>query len=72
VLKRSGPPSVIIVINTVIIVLLDIAAVIESYDCHSKYQNTVYMKTVIYTNLNMFIIPVLTISSGGGSIYDLF
>ena len=71
-LVRCGPPSVIIVVNTIIIILLDIASVIESYDCHSKYQNTVYMKTVIYTNLNMFIIPVLTISNGGGSIADLF
>jgi len=72
ILKRSGPSSVVIVVNTIIIVLLDYAALIESYDCHSAYQNTVYMKTVIYTNLNMFIIPVITMSSGGSSLYDLF
>ena len=30
------------------------------------------MKTVIYTNLNMFIIPVLTLSSGGATLYELF
>ena len=30
------------------------------------------MKTVIYMNLNMFIIPVLTISSGGKTLYELF
>mmetsp|Transcript_9019 Transcript_9019/g.15260 ORF Transcript_9019/g.15260 Transcript_9019/m.15260 type:complete len:95 (+) Transcript_9019:725-1009(+) len=29
------------------------------------------MKTVIYMNLNMFIIPVLTLSSGGSTLYEL-
>jgi len=71
-MKRTGPSSVILIINTFIISLLDYASVIESYDSHSAYQNTVYMKIVIYTNINMFIIPVLTISNNGASIYDLF
>ena len=30
------------------------------------------MKLVIYMNLNMFFIPVLTISSGGKTLYELF
>lgn len=71
-LQKSGPPLLILLINLGIICLLDAISVIESYDTHSQYQNTVYMKTVIYCNLNMFIIPVLTISSGGISLYQLF
>lgn len=43
----------------------------EGYDAHSKYQAAVYTKCVIYMILNMFVIPVLTISSGGKTIYQL-
>lgn len=69
-LHKSGPPMLILVINVTIISLLDFICVIESYDSHSQYQNNVYLKTVVYTSLNMFIIPVLT-TSGGASMYDL-
>lgn len=69
-IHKSGPPSLILLINVAIISLLDIISVIESYDCHSQYQNNLYLKTVVYTSLNMFVIPVLT-QSGGASIYDL-
>ena len=54
------PPLLVNIIN-----LLDYASVIESYDSHSKYQAAVYLKTVFYMTLNVFIIPVLTIASGG-------
>ena len=54
------------------IALLDYACVIEKYDSHSQYQAAVYIKTVIYMMFNMFIIPVLTLSSGGASLYELF
>lgn len=59
------PPLLVNIINVIIINLLDYASVIESYDSHSKYQAAVYLKTVFYMTLNVFIIPVLTIASGG-------
>ena len=48
------------------------ASVYEKYDSHSQYQAAVYTKTVIYMSLNMFFIPVLTLSSGATSLYELF
>jgi hypothetical protein len=62
----------VILINMVVISLLDYASVIESYDSHSQYQSAVFLKTVIYMSLNMFIIPVLTLSSGGSTLAELF
>lgn len=59
-----------LLINITVVVLLDMTSVIERYESHSKYHNTVYTKTLIYTSLNMFVIPVLT-QSGGASIYEL-
>ena len=70
-IHKSGPPMLILLINVAIISLLDFISVMESYDSHSMYQNNVYLKTVVYMSLNMFIIPVLT-TSGGASMYDLF
>ncbi len=63
---------IVIMINLGVISLLDLACVIESYDSHSQYQAAVYIKTVIYMMFNMFIIPVLTLSSGGASLYGIF
>ena len=71
-LRKSLPPLLVITINTVIILLLDYTSVLESYDCHSSYQNTVYLKTVIYMIINLFVIPVLTLSNGGVTLYQLF
>lgn len=63
---------VILLINLGVISLLDLASVYEKYDSHSQYQAAVYFKTVIYMMLNIFIIPVLTLSSNGASLYELF
>jgi hypothetical protein len=71
-LHKSFPPLIIICLNLTVITLLDYASVIEKYDSHSQYQAAVYMKTVIYMMFNMFIIPVLTLSSNGASLYELF
>lgn len=54
------------------LIILDWASIFESYDSHSKYQAAVYQKTVIYMNLNIFVIPVLTLSSGGKTLWELF
>jgi hypothetical protein len=71
-LHKSLPPLVVILINTMVILLLDYASRYEGYDSHSEYQVAVYIKTVVYMSLNMFMIPVLTVSSGSQTIYDLF
>jgi hypothetical protein len=51
--------------------LLDHASVLESYDSHSRYQIAVYTKVLVYLVFNTFVIPVLTIASGGKSLYEL-
>jgi len=71
-MHKSLPPLMVILINLGVINLLDMACVIESYDSHSHYQAAVYIKTVIYMNLNMFIIPLLTLSNKGKTLYELF
>lgn len=68
---RSLPPTFVLAINSTVLFLLDVASVIESFDSHSSYQIAVYVKTVIYMSLNMFVIPVLTISGGNKTIYEL-
>ena len=44
----------------------------ERYDSHSTYQLSVYYKTIVYLLLNTFVIPILTIASGGKSLYEIF
>eukprot|EP00352_Strombidinopsis_acuminata_P000737 CAMPEP_0176344652 /NCGR_PEP_ID=MMETSP0126-20121128/4854_1 /TAXON_ID=141414 ORGANISM="Strombidinopsis acuminatum, Strain SPMC142" /NCGR_SAMPLE_ID=MMETSP0126 /ASSEMBLY_ACC=CAM_ASM_000229 /LENGTH=257 /DNA_ID=CAMNT_0017691207 /DNA_START=1055 /DNA_END=1828 /DNA_ORIENTATION=- len=62
-IRRHGPPLFIISINVVILVLLDIASIIECYETHSRYQVSIYYKCVIYLTLNMMVIPALTLNS---------
>jgi hypothetical protein len=69
--KRSLPTLLVLLINVIVIQILDLTCVLDSYDAHSKYQGAVYTKCVIYMILNMFVIPVLTISSGGKTVYEL-
>ena len=68
---RTMPPTFVLLINALVLFILDYASVIEKYDSHSAYQAAVYIKTVIYMSLNMFVIPVLTISGGSRTIYEL-
>lgn len=60
--RQNLPPLIIITINQILLQLIDIASLIESYETHSLYQKAVYMKSVIYLNLNMLIIPALTLT----------
>ena len=61
-IKKNLPPLIIITINQILLQLIDIVSLIESYETHSLYQKAVYMKSVIYLNLNMLIIPALTLT----------
>lgn len=70
-LHKSLPPLLIVTINTLVLIILDYASVAETYDSHSKYQIAVYLKTVIYTTLNIFIIPVLTLASSGKTLFEI-
>ena len=71
ILQKVLPPFVVIQINVVILYMLDYAAILEGHDSHSKYQVSGYVKYVIYMCLNLFAIPLLTISSGGKTIFEL-
>jgi hypothetical protein len=50
--------------------LIDLSALVERHETHSLYQLSVYAKSVVYLNLNMLIIPGLTMTTSS-SIIDL-
>jgi len=43
--------------------LIDLSALVERHETHSLYQLSVYTKSAIYLNLNMLIIPGLTLTT---------
>ena len=53
----------ILFVNQIILFLIDLAALVERHETHSFYQLSVYTKSVIYLNLNMLIIPGLTLTT---------
>ena len=62
VLKNHAAPTIIILINIVLLVIIDWTCVMEAYETHSLYQEAVYVKSFIYLILNMLIIPALTLN----------
>lgn len=62
-IKANIPPLVILFINQIILFLIDLSALVERHETHSLYQLSVYTKSVIYLNLNMLIIPGLTLTT---------
>lgn len=71
-MRSHIPPLVILSINQVLLLLIDIASIAESYETHSLYQLSVYTKSVIYLNLNMFVIPALTLTNSEPLINIIF
>ena len=71
-LKANLPPLVILGINQIILFLIDVSALLERHETHSLYQLSVYAKSVIYLNLNMLIIPGLTLTTSTPLINILF
>lgn len=62
-LKDNLAPLLILLINQVILLFIDISATWERHETHSLYQLSVYAKSVVYLNLNMLIIPGLTLTT---------
>jgi hypothetical protein len=62
-LKENLPPLVILGINQIILLLIDLSSIAERHETHSLYQLSVYTKSVIYLNLNMLVIPGLTLTT---------
>jgi hypothetical protein len=54
------PPLLILGVNLIILLLIDAVAVLEKHQSHSDYQASVFVKAVIYLNLNMLIIPAVS------------
>ena len=71
-LKENIPPLVILCINQIILFLIDLSAIVERHETHSLYQLAVYTKSVIYLNLNMLIIPGLTLTTSTPLINVIF
>jgi hypothetical protein len=63
VVKENLPPLVILGINQIILLLIDLSSIAERHETHSLYQLSVYTKSAIYLNLNMLIIPGLTLTT---------
>jgi hypothetical protein len=71
-IKSHLPPFVILGINLILLLLIDIASLVERYEAHSLYQKAIYNRAVIYLNLNMLIIPALTLTNSEPLINLLF
>lgn len=61
-LKAHAAPTIIIGINTLLLVIIDYSCLLEMYETHSLYQEAVYIKSFIYLILNMLVIPALTLN----------
>ena len=61
-LHNHAAPTIIIGINLLLLLIIDWACILESYETHSLYQEAVYTKSAIYLVLNMLIIPALTLN----------
>ena len=64
-LKNHAAPTIIILINLVLLLIIDWVCIIEAHETHSLYQEAVYTKSVIYLILNMLVIPALTLNGSG-------
>lgn len=71
-IKANLSPLIILMINQIILFLIDLAALVERHETHSLYQISVYTKSVIYLNLNMLIIPGLTLTTSTPLINVIF
>lgn len=70
--KANIAPLLILLINQIILFLIDLSALVERHETHSLYQLSVYAKSVIYLNLNMLIIPGLTLTTSTPLINIIF
>lgn len=60
VLSTYLPPLLILAVNQIILLLIDAVAVLEKHQSHSNFQASIFVKAVIYLNLNMLIIPAIS------------
>ena len=67
ILKNHAAPTIIILINLVLLIIIDFACILEAYETHSLYQEAMLSKSFVYLVLNMLIIPALTLSSSGAN-----
>mmetsp|Transcript_1060 Transcript_1060/g.1619 ORF Transcript_1060/g.1619 Transcript_1060/m.1619 type:complete len:298 (-) Transcript_1060:988-1881(-) len=61
-LHHHAAPTVILLINILLLYIIDYICIFETYETHSLYQEAVYSKSVIYLILNMLVIPALTLN----------
>jgi hypothetical protein len=71
-LKQHAPPLLILGINQILLLLIDITSIVERHETHSLYQKAIYTKSIIYLNLNMLIIPALTLTNSEPLINIIF
>ena len=62
ILKNHGSPTIILLINLVLLILIDQMCILETYETHSLYQEAVFTKSFIYLSLNMLVMPALTLN----------
>ena len=67
VVRNHAAPTIIILINLVLLIIIDFVCILEAYETHSLYQEAMFSKSFVYLVLNMLIIPALTLSSSGAS-----
>ena len=52
------------------VVIIDTGALLEKHQSHSNYQSTIFVKAVVYLNLNMLLVPALSFGNSD-SLFNL-
>ena len=49
--------------------MIDIVALLEKHHCHSNYHRSIFTKAMVYLNINMLLIPAISIRSTESILY---
>jgi hypothetical protein len=66
-MRDHATPLCIILINSCLLVLIDMMCLLENFETHSLYQRAVLRKSIVYLSLNMLFIPAISLSSSFGA-----
>lgn len=60
---RYLPPLMVLLVNQILLLLIDYVASVEKHYSHSHYQESIFIKALIYLNINMLVVPAFSIRS---------
>ena len=57
------PALTILLINQILLLLIDFVAILERQISHSRFQSSIFGMAVVYLNLNMLVIPGISLTT---------